>query len=65
VPFFNAAFTKVVIILFLSIEFWLEHHGGFKNFPDLGNSAMWQSLGVIGAVIYLLGAEWVSKIHIA
>jgi hypothetical protein len=45
----------------------VEHHGLTKQLANLSNPfvllnnvALWHSLGVIGAVIYLLGAECTS-----
>jgi len=55
---------KILVLLGLLILFSVEHQGITKQlstFPafiqTLDNVALWHSLGVIGAVIYLLGAE--------
>lgn len=51
-------------MLGLATLFWLEHHGLSKTLTSLegaltllDNVAFWHSLGVIGAIIYLMGAE--------
>jgi hypothetical protein len=55
---------KLPTLLGLSVLLWIEHHGLWHklstlsvSFQILDNVALWHSLGVIGAVIYLLGAE--------
>lgn len=51
---------KLPTFIGLSVLLWIEHHGVFKTIPTealLGNTAFWHSLGVIGAIIYLAGAE--------
>lgn len=51
-------------MLGLATLFWIEHHGLSKYLTSLEGSLalldnvhLWHSLGVIGAVIYLIGAE--------
>ena len=51
---------KLPAFIGLSVLLWVEHHGVFKTIPSealLANTAFWHSLGVIGAIIYLAGAE--------
>jgi hypothetical protein len=51
---------KLPVFLGLSILLWVEHHEVFRRVPTLAlleNTAFWHSLGVIGAIIYLIGAE--------
>lgn len=51
---------KLPTILGLALLLWVEHHQVFRTLPTwalLENTALWHSLGLIGVVIYLLGAE--------
>lgn len=51
---------KLFPLLGLSVLLWIEHHAVFRTVPTialLDNSPLWHSLGVIGAIIYLMGAE--------
>jgi len=59
----KAWLLKLPAFIGLSVLLWIEHHGVFKTMPTealLGNTAFWHSLGVIGAIIYLAGAECTS-----
>lgn len=61
--FFKCWGFKLPAFLGLSILLWIEHHGVFRTIPTtalLKNTAFWHSLGVIGAIIYLAGAECTS-----
>jgi len=54
---------KLTTLIGLSILLWLEHHSVFCRVPTLdllNNSPFWHSLGVIGAILYLLAAECTS-----
>jgi hypothetical protein len=51
---------KIPTLLGLLLLLWVEHHDVFQRIPNwsiLENTALWHSLGVIGAIIYLIGAE--------
>lgn len=51
---------KLPTLLGLSLLLWVEQHEAFRRIPTLAileNTALWHALGVIGVVIYLLGAE--------
>ena len=51
---------KLPTFLGLSLLLWVEQHEVFRRVPTLailGNTALWHALGVIGVVIYLIGAE--------
>ncbi len=51
---------KLLTIIGLSTLLWVEHHSVFRQVPSLlilQYSSFWHSLGVIGAIIYLMGAE--------
>lgn len=50
-------FFKVPTLLALFILLWVEHHASLTKIPSLDNAALWHSLGVIGTIIYLIGAE--------
>ena len=59
----KAWLLKLPAFIGLSVLLWIEHHGVFKTIPTealLANTAFWHSLGVIGAIIYLTGAECTS-----
>lgn len=59
----KAWLLKLPAFIGLSVLLWIEHHGVFKTIPTealLANTAFWHSLGVIGAIIYLAGAECTS-----
>lgn len=61
-------YIKAFVILGLSALLWVEHYKVFEKVPTvelLDNSPFWHSLGVIGALIYLMGAEGVSYIKSA
>ena len=56
-------FFKLPVFIGLSLLLWIEQHEVFKKVPTLAileNTALWHSLGVIGVIIYLLGAECTS-----
>lgn len=51
---------KLLTLFGLFTLLWVEHHALFKTIPTiaiLSEAAFWHSLGVIGAIIYLMGAE--------
>ena len=51
---------KIPALLGLLILLWVEHHTVFTQIPTLDilkNVALWHSLQVIGAIIYLMGTE--------
>lgn len=51
---------KLPTFLGLSLLLWVEQHEVFRRVPTLAileNTALWHALGVIGVVIYLIGAE--------
>lgn len=51
---------KLLTLFGLITLLWVEHHTVFKKVPTLAlldNSPFWHSMGVIGAIIYLMGAE--------
>jgi hypothetical protein len=51
---------KLPTLLGLGLLLWVEHHEVFRKVPTLAvleNTPLWHSLGLIGVVIYLLGAE--------
>ncbi len=61
--FVKAWILKLPAFIGLSVLLWIEHHGVFKTIPSealLANTAFWHSLGVIGAILYLAGAECTS-----
>jgi hypothetical protein len=54
---------KLPTLLGLGLLLWVEHHQVFRTVPTLAlleNTALWHSLGLLGVVIYLLGAECTS-----
>lgn len=54
---------KLPPLLGLGLLLWVEHHEVFRKIPTLAileNTPLWHSLGLIGVVIYLLGAECTS-----
>ncbi len=58
--FFKCWCFKIPTFLGLSILLWIQHHETFRVVPTidiLNNTSLWHSLGVIGAIIYLMGAE--------
>lgn len=58
--FVNCWAFKLPTFLGLSLLLWVEQHEAFRRIPTLAileNTALWHSLGVIGVVIYLIGAE--------
>lgn len=61
---FCKCWTMKLLTLFgLCTLLWVEHHTVFKTLSTLTvlkHTAFWHSLGVIGAVIYLMGAECTS-----
>ncbi len=51
---------KLPTLFGLILLLWVEHHKVFAKIPTitiLENTAFWHSVGVIGAILYLLGAE--------
>ena len=51
---------KLLTLLGLGLLLWVEHHESFRRVPSLAlleNTALWHSLGLVGVVVYLLGAE--------
>lgn len=51
---------KLPTLLGLGLLLWVEHHEVFRRIPTLAlleNTALWHSLGLLGALIYLMGAE--------
>lgn len=51
---------KLPVLVGLSVLLWVNHHGVFCKVPTLkilDNTELWHALGVIGAVLYLAGAE--------
>lgn len=49
---------KLTSILGLLALFWVEHHKSFNlQKCPIGDVGLWESVAVIGALIYLLGAE--------
>lgn len=51
---------KLPTLLGLGLLLWVEHHQVFRTIPTLAlleNTGLWHSLGLLGVVIYLLGAE--------
>lgn len=51
---------KLPTLLGLGLLLWVEHHEVFGRLPTLAlleNTALWHSLGLVGVVIYLIGAE--------
>lgn len=51
---------KLPTFIGLALLLWVEHRSSFCTVPTLAileNTALWHSLGVIGAIIYLAGAE--------
>ena len=57
---FKCSTGKLLTLLGLCILFWVEHHAIFRRMPTvilLQNTPFWHSLGVIGAVLYILANE--------
>lgn len=51
---------KLPTLLGLGLLLWVEHHQVFRAIPTLAlleNTGLWHSLGLLGVVVYLLGAE--------
>lgn len=51
---------KLPTLLGLGLLLWVEHHEVFRKIPTWGiveNTGLWHSLGLLGVVIYLIGAE--------
>ena len=58
--FANCWAFKLPTFLGLSLLLWVEQHEVFRRVPTIAileNTALWHALGVIGVVIYLIGAE--------
>ena len=51
---------KLLTLTGLFLLLWVEHHGSLCKVPTialLDNAALWHSLGVIGAILYLMADE--------
>ena len=51
---------KLPTLIGLGLLVWVEHYEVFRKVPTLAileNTPLWHSLGLIGVVIYLIGAE--------
>ena len=51
---------KLPVLMGLGVLLWVNHHAVFSKVPTLkllDNTELCHALGVIGAIIYLLGAE--------
>jgi hypothetical protein len=56
----RAWLLKLPTLLGLGLLLWVEHHQVFRTIPTLAlleNTGFWHSLGLLGVIIYLLGAE--------
>lgn len=53
-------FFKVLPLLGLSVLFYIEHQP-FNKIPCIGCVRLWENLAVIGAIIYLMGADCAAK----
>jgi hypothetical protein len=54
---------KLPALLGLGLLLWVEHHEVFRSVPTwaiVENTGLWHSLGLLGIVIYLIGAECTS-----
>jgi hypothetical protein len=54
---------KLPTLLGLGLLLWVEHHEVFRTVPTLAlleNTGLWHSIGLLGVVIYLMGAECTS-----
>ena len=52
----RSSFFKLLVILGLGILIWVNHHP-LRQIPSFKEYRFWESLAILGGVIYLMGAE--------